>query len=240
MNEKRLKEFWNKEYKDPAFFSLSEEVSSDLEKAVRWLEREFGKDVLRPDVTVLDAGCGNGRNLLWLNEIYRVKGFGYDISDEAISQAQARADNQQWGNKLTFVVRSIADIIPLEDESVDIALDLMSSHFLKEKEREIYIKELVRVLKPQGVLFFKSFYSEGDMHAKELIKKESAGEENAYIHPRLGVYEYVWSDEALKRYFDKDFIIHHKEASHRHMQRGKPNKRRSVMCYFEKRDEQRN
>jgi ubiquinone/menaquinone biosynthesis C-methylase UbiE len=234
MNEKRLKEFWNREYKDPEFFALSDEASADLQKFTRWLQKEYGKDVLRSDTTVLDAGCGNGRNLLWMNEEFRVRGFGYDISEEGIRQAQQHAATQKWGSKLTFAVHSIGQDIPLPDESVDIVLDMMSSHFLKEKERAQYFKEVARVLKPNGVLFFKSFYLPGDTHARELVKNESAGEENAYIHPRLKVYEYVWSDEAIAETFEKDFILQHKEASHKHNIRGKPNKRRSVVCYFEK------
>lgn len=234
MNEKRQKEFWNKEYKDPEFFSLSDEASSDLQKFTRWLQKEYGKDVLRPDVTVLDAGCGNGRNLLWMNEAFRVRGFGYDISDVAIRQATVNAEKQQWGNKLIFKVHSIALDIPLPDESVDIVLDMMASHFLREKERAIYIKEVARVLKPQGVLFFKSFYMEGDQHAKDLIKNEGAGEHNAYIHPRLKVYEYVWDDASLEQSFSEQFILQKKEPSYKHNIRGKPNKRRSVVCYFEK------
>ncbi|HTH93318.1 MAG TPA: class I SAM-dependent methyltransferase [Candidatus Paceibacterota bacterium] len=234
MNEKRLKEFWNKEYKDPEFFSLSDEASGDLQKFTRWLQKEYGKDVLRSDITVLDAGCGNGRNLLWLNDQFRVRGFGYDISEVAIRQATENAALQKWGNKLTFAVHSIGQDIPLPDESVDIVLDMMASHFLKEKERAQFIKEVARVLKPQGVLFFKSFYMEGDQHAKDLVKNESAGEENAYIHPRLKVYEYVWTDQAIEKSFGANFTLQHKEASHKHNIRGKPNKRRSVVCYFEK------
>jgi len=234
MNEKRLKEFWNQEYKDPEFFALSDEASSDLQKFTRWLQKEYGKDVLRPDVTVLDAGCGNGRNLLWMNEAFRVRGFGYDISDVAIRQATVNAEKQQWGSKLVFKTHSIALDIPLPDESVDIVLDMMSSHFLKEKERAQYFKEVARVLKPQGVLFFKSFYIEGDQHAKDLIKNEGAGEHNAYIHPRLKVYEYVWDDKAIAETFDDQFILQRKEPSYKHNIRGKPNKRRSIVCYFEK------
>jgi hypothetical protein len=75
---------------------------------------------------------------------------------------------------------------------------------------------------------------EGDYHAQDMIKNQSAGEENAYIHPRLKVYEYVWTDEALHKQFDDQFIMMHRELSHKHNIRGKPNKRRSVVCYFEK------
>ena len=234
MNEKRLKEFWNKEYKDPSMFLLSEEVSADLVKFTRWLQKEYGEDVLRPGVTVLDAGTGNGRNLLWLNNQFRVHGFGFDISDEGIAQAKANAAKQQWGSKLQFKVHSIGDTIPLADESVDIVLDMMSSHFLKNIERARFISEVARVLKPQGVLFFKSFYAERDSHTKELLEKHAADEENAYIHPKLKVYEYVWTDDALATSFEKDFILMKKELSGKHHVKGKPAKRRSVVCYFEK------
>lgn len=216
-------------------FEISEGVSGDLQKFTRWMQKEYGKDALRSDMAVLDAGCGNGRNLLWLNDEFRVRGFGYDISLEAIKQAQARASKQKWGSKLTFVVHSIGQNIPLPDESVDLVLDMMTSHFLKEAERERYIKELHRVLKPQGVLFFKSFYGKGDKHAQDLIKNESAGEKNAYIHPKMKVYEFVWTDESLNDAFGEQFILQHRELSHQHNIRGKPNKRRSIVCYYEKR-----
>ncbi len=234
MNEKRLKEFWNKEYDDPGMFALSDEVSADVVKCARWMMKEYGKDVFRTDTVVLDAGCGNGRNLLWFNEMFRVAGYGYDISDTAIAQANAQAAQQQWGSKLTFKVRSLDELIPLEDESVDLVIDAMSSHFLKNVERARFISEVARVLKPQGVLFFKSFYAERDSHTKELLEKHGAGEENAYIHPKLKVYEYVWTDAALASSFDNDFIMMKKELSGKHHIKGKPAKRRSVVCYFEK------
>lgn len=234
MNEKRLKEFWNQEYKDPTMFLLSEEVSTDLVKFCRWMLKEYGKDALRSEISVLDAGCGNGRNLLWMNREFGINGFGYDISDEGIKQALAQAAKQKYGGKLVFKVHSVGDTIPLADESVDVVLDMMASHFLKNKEREQFIKEVARVLKPQGVLFFKSFYMERDGHTKALLAANPSDEKNAYIHPKLGVYEYVWEDATLEESFGKDFICMKKEASHKHHIKGKPARRRSVVCYFEK------
>lgn len=234
MNEKRLKEFWNKEYKEPGYFALSDEASGELPKFCRWLPHEFGNDYFDQKISVLDAGCGNGRNLLWMNEDYGVRGFGYDISEEAIKQANAQKEKQKYGDRLTFAVRSLAEPIPLPDESVDIVLDMMASHFLRDDERKKFFAEVYRVLKPSGILFFKSFYAPGDTHAKKLIADEGAGEKNAYIHPKMKVYEYVWDDASLAETFGEQFIVKGKFASHRHNVKGKPNKRRSITCYFEK------
>jgi ubiquinone/menaquinone biosynthesis C-methylase UbiE len=73
---------------------------------------------------------------------------------------------------------------------------MMASHFLKEKERAIFINEIARVLKPQGALFFKSFYAEGDRHAKDLIENSGGGEKNSYIHPKM---KYTNTSGVMKR-----------------------------------------
>jgi ubiquinone/menaquinone biosynthesis C-methylase UbiE len=234
--KKQLKDFWNDEYKDPGFFALSTVVSSDLEKWVRWMQKEFGRDVFRPGLTVLDLGTGNGRNLLYLCEQFGMSGIGFDISEEGIKQGRQSFATQNLGGqvKIEFKVHSIKDPLPVGDESVDFVLDMMTSHFLKEDERRAYLKEVLRVLKPEGFLFFKSFFATGDFHAKRLVKEHGAGEENAYIHPKMKVYEYVWTDEAIENFWGKNFHMLAKHISHKHFNKGKPNKRRSVVCYFQK------
>lgn len=232
MDKRRLKDFWNKEYKDPEFFALSDKVSADLEKFVRFAQREYGADIFRSGTTVLDLGCGNGRNSIYMAEHFRMHAIGYDISEEGIKQAQAASAHLE--GRAEFFVRSISDPFPIADGSVDLVMDLMASHFLKEGERQAYLAEVLRVLAPGGLLLFKSFYAEGDVHAKKLIAKHGADEKNAYIHPRLKVYEYVWTDKALEETFESHFTLLKKETSHKHFTKGRPNKRRSVICYFEK------
>lgn len=229
MREKATsKKFWNKEYKGSGIFNLSVEPAEDLKKFTRWLEREYGKGFLDRKTSVLDLGCGNGRNILYLAREFGASGIGYDISEEAISQAKKAAGDLP----LKFVARPIQGIFPIEDASTDIVLDMMASHYLKDEERKIYLKEIVRVLKPGGWLLFKSFLKEEDRHAVRLLRDYPAGEEDSYIHPEHGTYEHVWAEEKMREFFSPYFDIEKVERSGKHLMNGKAFKRRHVIAYL--------
>ena len=80
--------FWDKEYKDSDHLALSTNPSEDLMKFCRFLERDEDFQILNPGDSVLDLGCGNGRNLIYLSNNFGMRGIGYDISTEAIIQAK--------------------------------------------------------------------------------------------------------------------------------------------------------
>ncbi len=231
--------FWNDEYRKPAHLTLSDEPAEDMEKFIRWLARRCEKD---PQGTVgiergslaLDLGCGNGRNLVYLAKTFGIKGVGYDISSEAISQCERMAKDGGVAGQLTFVVRSIEGVIDLPDNSVDLVLDMMTSHFLDREARVKLLKEVVRVLKPAGWFFFKTFCSEGDLHVNRLLRESPASEKGSYIHPRIGVAEHTWTEGELEDFFREDFEIHKVEKSHKHLKQGQPFKRRTMSAYLEK------
>ena len=152
-------QFWNKEYKTSEHLRLSDEPAEDLEKFTRWAERNYGRRFLNPLARALDLGCGNGRNLIFLAQHFGVRGVGYDISSEAIKLAE-RASKEL---PITYAARPIEGAIDLPDNSVDIVLDMMTSHFLKEKEREELRTEILRVLKPGGQLVWHGGSRDGVM-----------------------------------------------------------------------------
>ena len=209
---------------------LSDEPAEDLEKFCRWLERNYGKRYLNVTTRALDLGSGNGRNLIYLAQNYGLRGIGYDISDEGVKIAKRASE----GLPIVYEVRSIEGIFGLPDNSVDIVLDMMTSHFLREKEREALRNEIYRVLKPSGFFFFKSFLAEEDMHVKRLLKENPADEKNSYIHPTLGVYEHVWTEPSLHEFFSEQFAIEKIERSFKHIRDGKAWKRRTVCVYLQK------
>lgn len=222
--------FWDSEYTKAEHLALSTEASDDLEKFCRYLERQSKRTILNPISSAIDFGCGNGRNLVYLSRQYGLRGIGYDSSSAAIKEAK----NLSAELPLSYEVRSIAGTFDVPDESQMLALDMMSSHFLKEDERTLLRDEIHRVLKPGGYLFMKTFLLDGDLHSKRLLEESPAEENQSYIHPVIGVQEHVYSETELIDFLEEKFIIHKTYASHKHVSRGKARKRRTIAVYAQK------
>ncbi|PIT89316.1 MAG: hypothetical protein COU27_00960 [Candidatus Levybacteria bacterium CG10_big_fil_rev_8_21_14_0_10_36_7] len=223
---KSSQSFWEKEYKNSGHLALSTNPSEDLEKFTNWLEKEHGRKYLNPIASVLDIGCGNGRNLIYLTKTFGMRGVGYDISGEAISQAISSSRDLP----LKYETRSIAGDIILPDNSQTIVLDMMASHFLNEEERKHLISEITRVLKPGGWLFFKTFLLDGDKHAERMLRENPANEEGSYIHPLMRVAEHVFTEEEIEEVLTENFTIYKIVKSRQHRQ----GKRRSISVYAQK------
>ncbi len=234
MKSKRGKaqSFWEREYARPTHLAMSDTPSADLLEFMRWSDRQ--KDELDRVVDtprVLDIGCGNGRNAVYMEEVSAATVWGFDISQEAIHQAQKKTNKANH-----FVVHDIHDFpYPYEDASVDVVLDMMSSHILGSAERAELRREINRILSPGGFLFYKTFLLEGDAHAKEMISKRPGEETNSYIHHRIGHTEYVLSlSQIIKEIESMSWKVHKISKSHRHMVKGSKGKRRTVSLYIQK------
>jgi len=258
MPRKKNKDFWNKEYAKAEHLALSEEPAEDLEKFTRFLQRQSGKEFLNVTRRFVDIGCGNGRNAMWLAQTFGMHGLGYDASREAIAQARTALTTIYGTNtntrhpmsgvsekpQLAFTVRDLKEPIPLPDGSVTIALDMMASHVLKRAEREALRTEILRVLKPGGWLFFKTFLRDEDRNAEALLKEFPGPEDGMYIHPEIKKPEYVWWERDLYEFFaspavasegGSHFTIHKLERSHKHInKKGGAWKRRTASVYLQK------
>lgn len=224
------KKFWDKEYKKPEHLSLSTEPAEDLEKFARWLVREEGNRHLNKTSLVVDLGCGNGRNLIFLSKEFGARGVGYEISEEAIKEASVHSG----GLPIKYTKQSISEPLAESDSTVDVVLDMMVSHYLNEKEREAFRAEVFRVLKPGGYYFLKTFLRDGDLHAERLLKENAGEEAGTYIHPKIGVAEHAWSEEEIEKFFGQNFEILKLDKSHKHISRGKAFRRRTVSVYLRK------
>ena len=115
----------------------------------------FLKDKKIKSGRVLDLGCGYGAESIYLAK----QGFnvtGIDINKGAIKFARDRAKKEQV--KTRFICADALEYLrDCQNESVDITASASFLHALKKQERQQHIKQLLRVLKPDGYLYLITF-----------------------------------------------------------------------------------
>jgi ubiquinone/menaquinone biosynthesis C-methylase UbiE len=106
-------------------------------------------DLIPPNSTILDAGCGAGRDVIFLSKLgYKI--FGIDISKEAINLALTR-DTESRQSK--FILGSI-EKIPIRDCFFDVAYSVYTA---QRTEFSASFLEISRVLKNKGLLYLAMF-----------------------------------------------------------------------------------
>ncbi|HUI69314.1 MAG TPA: class I SAM-dependent methyltransferase [Spirochaetia bacterium] len=95
---------------------------------------------------VIELGCGIGRYCRFMAK-QGLATTGIDFSTVAIDRAKKRAS--QDANQPRFVVGDVTNLGPVTGP-FDVSLDIGCFHCLDENEREKYVAELFRILKPGG------------------------------------------------------------------------------------------
>src|SRR5450432_830602 len=107
-------------------------------------------DLLGTKEAALDFGCGLG----WLTQALAVHFddvTGIDVAQSMIEGAQAR---NAFPDRVSYVV-STEPTLPFGDAAFDFAYSNMVLQHLPPKAAATYISELVRVLRPDGILVFQ-------------------------------------------------------------------------------------
>ena len=104
---------------------------------------------LRTGESVLDVGCGTGTLAIAAKRRVGPTGrvFGLDASREMISRARKKATGARAG----------AEALPFADATFDVVLSTTVFHCLPNHTRDLCIREMVRVLKPNGRLLLIDF-----------------------------------------------------------------------------------
>ena len=113
----------------------------------------FDKLDLQTGCSVLDMGCGEGRHTIGLFVDKKINAFGFDLSFDDLNIARSRLDDFPiQTNPDSACVFGVSDInnMPFQDGAYD---SVICSEVLEHvPSPEESIKELIRVLKPGGVL----------------------------------------------------------------------------------------
>jgi SAM-dependent methyltransferase len=106
-----------------------------------------------PPGFALDLGCGTGTNAITMARAgWQVTGV--DFVGRAIRIAREKA--HLAGVKVDFIVEDVTQLKSL-NTTYDFILDIGCFHNLTEKQKETYIQNLSRLLKPRGFILMYGF-----------------------------------------------------------------------------------
>ena len=143
-----------------------------IEKGFCWPMTEVGEEILSlvsiikeklKGGRILDLGCGEGRISIFLAQ-HSFECYGIDYVPLAIKRAKQFAKKQGVAGKTHFRTGNVLNL-PYPDDFFDIAIDYSCFAHIRKSEWDLYISELLRVLK-MGSFYFLAAFSKNTPHAR--------------------------------------------------------------------------
>jgi ubiquinone/menaquinone biosynthesis C-methylase UbiE len=118
----------------------------------------FSNIEIHPSAQVLDAGCGVGRYSIELSKLLDEKGLIHAVDDwdEGVESLKDTIREKGISN-INPIKADITKHIPLENESIDFCLMATVLHDLPPEGQGSALKEIARVLRPEGVFALIEF-----------------------------------------------------------------------------------
>lgn len=152
----------------------------------------------------LDAGCGNGRNSLYLAEM-GLHVDAVDFSQAAIHATEERCKKAGVQGKVMLHEHNFQRPLPFEGDSFDLSLDFyVLCHFLDEETKQRYISELFRVTEPNGYLI-SALFAPSDEYYARLVGQES--NPRVVVDPANGIAKQLYTKNEFRSIFTPSFIV---------------------------------
>jgi tRNA wybutosine-synthesizing protein 2 len=146
----------------------------DITRYKPWPQTVEFIDGLPDNSTVLDLGCGNGRNVKYLIQTNRdFKIIGLDFSKPMLRIAKDKVGRLNVDNNVDYIQGDVIRF-PINSNSIDGALYVAALHHVPTPElRLASLLELERVLRPGGKGFISVWDFEQERFAKDLDQQLS-------------------------------------------------------------------
>ncbi|BCA96873.1 phthiotriol/phenolphthiotriol dimycocerosates methyltransferase [Legionella antarctica] len=138
--------FLNYGYKDQTAIPLNKE--DEPNRYFIQLYQRVVRDIDVENKDIVEVGCGQGAGGVFLLHYKNPRSYiGIDLSDKAIDlcQRNSKFANGQW-------MQGRADALPIHDSSVDIVVNIESSHCYHSMDK--FLCEVKRVLRLNGYMAF--------------------------------------------------------------------------------------
>ena len=171
-----MKTYWNNIYKS---------ITNQKPTYDPWLDKYKYILTKHKDTTIIDLGCGSGSDTLYLTE-RNYKVLSCDYSEEALNIVKRDIPNSK------IMQLDLTEKLPFKDESISVIIADLSLHYFNNVTTKNIIKEIKRVLKPNGYIIGR-VNSVNDINYGAQSGKEI--EKHFYLN-----------ESGYKRFFDKEDI----------------------------------
>jgi len=145
---------------------------------------------------VLDIACGTGYGSSLLKDKGAGAVIGIDISEQTVEYCRKKFSS---GN-MSFVVGS-ASRMPLKDNSIDVVVSFETIEHLNEGDQQLFVMEIQRVLRPDGVLIMSTPNVSRTGHKNAFHIKELSYEEyRKLLSDKFGNTVYYYQDNVRANY----------------------------------------
>ena len=194
---KKMKEDWDRRVSHDYRFWMSDGYQDDQamwsagERDLRIITRDIGD---RSNKTILELGCGVGRLLhAALPDFHKV--IGVDVSEKAIQKAGELL--AAWSN-LELVLCNGSDLHQVATGSVDVTISFAALTSIPTDIIANYLRELHRVLKPDGTLRLQIYLgSHQEVAEGDTLHVRCYPEDNFRRAAEAAGFSIEWSEELI-------------------------------------------
>jgi len=159
----------------PAF--IGNFLDSDFRRKMQSPDKIISRSGIKEGMKVLEVGCGSGAFTTFVARAVGDKGevFALDIQPEMLKQIENKLKQPENKDiKNIHLINGDALNMPLEDNTFDLVYSITVFQELPDKNKAL--KEMKRVLKPDGILSISEFLPDPDYPLKSTTIKMGTSE----------------------------------------------------------------